>query len=252
MVSIPDPHQPYRAREPYASQVKPEDVIIPATFAQEDVPDFIARHREEKDFPMLAENRKEWNRDRETTLRTVRSNYCAMIKNIDDAVGKIVQELASHDLLDNTVVMFTTDHGDLMGDHGMTGKNFLYEPAYRIPMVIRWPAAIKAGTTIDDMITTVDVMPTLLDLVGVAPSGHEEGVSAAAQLRNEQPPKPWNNVVFTHPFGYERVACFTRNGNWATIFRASRYYLTGSMILIRWRIVMQIRSVHPLLHLCVI
>ena len=184
-----------------------QDVEIPATFAQENVPDFIARHREEKDFPMKAENRKEWNRDRETTLRKVKSNYCAMVKNIDHCVGRMLDALEAQGALDNTVVVFTTDHGDLMGEHGMTGKNFLYEPAYRIPMLLRWPEKLKAGTQVDRMISTVDFMPTLLDLMDIEASGHEDGRSALPLLQGQE--IAWDDIVFSHPFGYERVTCFT-------------------------------------------
>ena len=208
MVSFPDPHQPYRAREPYASQFSPDDVVIPSSFAQEDVPDWLARDRETKDFPMKAENRKEWNRDREQTLRQVRSQYNAMTKNIDDCVGKVLASLEANGELDNTIIMFTTDHGDLMGEHGLTGKNFLYEPAYRTPMLIRWPQAIKAGTVVNDMINMIDVMPTLLDLVSIKADRDITGNSAASQLRGETV-SDWDNRIFAHPFGYERVACFT-------------------------------------------
>lgn len=207
MIGIPDPHQPYRAREPYLSMFPAEDVVIPSTFAEETVPDWIVPLRETKDFPMKAENRKEWNRDRETTLRELKRNYCAMVKHIDDGVGRIVAKLEEDGILDQTLVIFMTDHGDLMGEHGMTGKNFLYEPAYRIPMILRWPEAIPAGTTSDDMISMVDMMPTILDLVGAPQSDTAKGRSAAAQIRGER--IDWDNIVFTHPYGYERVACFT-------------------------------------------
>jgi arylsulfatase A-like enzyme len=207
MVSFPDPHQPYRAREPYRSMFPESAVHNPETFWQEDVPDFIAVHRAEKDFPMQAENRGDWNRDREATLRNVKANYCAMVKHLDDYVGRMLDELESQGILDETLVIFTTDHGDLMGEHGMTGKNFLYEPAYRIPMLLRCTGLLPAGHTVDAMISTVDFMPTLLDLLGAQPSGKEEGRSAAALLRGES--QDWDDVVFTHPFGYERVACFT-------------------------------------------
>ncbi len=207
MLSFPDPHQPYKAREPYLSQFPPETVRIPSTFAQEDVPDWIARDRETKDFPVQAENRREWNHDREQTLRDVKRNYCAMVKNMDDAVSRILAKLEQKQLLDKTLVVFTTDHGDLMGEHGMTGKNFLYEPAYRIPMILRLPGVIPAGSRCDDMISMIDMHPTFLDLLGVPQSGTATGVSAAPLIRGES--QDWNNIVFTHPYGNERVACFT-------------------------------------------
>ena len=203
----PDPHQPYRTREPYASMFPEDQVETLSTFAQENVPDFIAVHREEKDFPMQAENRKDWNRDRETTLRRVKSQYMGMVKNIDDCVGKMVAALDEQGVLDNTIVVFTTDHGDLMGEHGMTGKNFLYEPAYRIPFVVRWPEKIPAGHIVDDMVTMIDFAPTILDLAGADHSGAETGVSAAKQLTGTTD-ESWRNEVFTHPFT-ERVAYFT-------------------------------------------
>ena len=209
MVSFPDPHQPYRAREPYASQFPPETIHMPSTFSRTDVPDWLAREREKKDFPIQEENRRDWNRDRAATLYQVRGQYLAMIKHIDDCIGRLLQHLEEKGLLDSTLIMFTTDHGDLMGEQGMTGKNFLHETAYRIPMVLRLPGTIPTGTVITDMLSTIDVMPTVLDLVGAPHSTTEDGRSAAAQLRAGSNSDEWEQVIFTHPFGNERVACFT-------------------------------------------
>ena len=206
MVSFPDPHQPYESREPYVSMFPQDEVKIPDSFHQADVPDWIARDRETKDFPMTETS---WCTNREQRLRQLKANYCAMVKHIDDAVGRLLADLEQRGILDETIVIFTTDHGDLMGEHGMSGKNFLYEPAYRVPFVIRHPGIIPAGTNIEAMISTVDVMPTLLDLVGVAASGREEGQSAAAMIRGAQAHPDWPTRVFTHPYGYNRVACFS-------------------------------------------
>lgn len=205
MVSFPDPHQPYQAREPYASMFPPDEVDIPTTFWQQDVPDWIARDREDKDFPMATD--KPWCPDREQRIRQLKSQYCAMVKHLDDCVGRLLDGLETNGLLDDTIVLFTTDHGDLMGEHGMSGKNYLYEPAYRVPFLIRWPEKLTAGRVVDRMVSTVDVMPTLLDLMHVPLSGQEEGRSALALLEGQ--PCDWDDVVFTHPYGFNRVACFT-------------------------------------------
>ena len=187
MVSFPDPHQPYKAREPYRSQFPESEIEIPSTFWQEDIPDWLDRHREADYFPMCEENRGPWSMDREKALREVKANYLAMIKHLDDCVGQLYAGLEQHGILDETVIVFTTDHGDLMGEHGLTQKEYLYEVPYRIPFIIRWPEKITSNETRDQFMTTQETSSLKID-------------------QNDDSNRPY---VFTHPFTFDRVACFS-------------------------------------------
>jgi arylsulfatase A-like enzyme len=119
---------------------------------------------------------------REARCRAAKAQYCGEVKCIDDNVGRILDCLRERAVLDRTVVVFTTDHGEYMGEHGLYGKNQLYETAYRIPFLVRWPEKVPSGTVVDSIVSTVDVQPTLLGLMGIEPSAREQGVDASDAL----------------------------------------------------------------------
>lgn len=95
------------------------------------------------------------------------SNYYGLISEIDDWVGKILDKLEEHKLTDNTLVIFTSDHGEMLGAHGMREKNVFYEESAHIPLLIRLPNEIKAGTKVDRYVSLVDLFPTILDYLNV-------------------------------------------------------------------------------------
>ena len=105
------------------------------------------------------------------------------------------------------MVVFTTDHGEYAGEHGFHGKNALYETAYRIPLIIHWPAGLGAGVRLEHMLSTVDFQPTLLDLLGVPACGREQGRSAAGLLRGQA--GDWDDVAFLHHPRHDRAGIFT-------------------------------------------
>ena len=131
-----------------------------------------------------------------------------MVKLIDDCVGKMLDALREKGILDNTIVVFTSDHGEYLGEHGLMGKNQLYETAYRVPMLIRWPEKIAAGTRIDRMVGSVDFMPTILTLMGFEPCGREHGRDASALLRGED--TKWDDACHIH-HDRNRAGVFTPN-----------------------------------------
>ncbi len=104
--------------------------------------------------------------------RLIRAAYCAMIDLIDAEVGRMVAALERTGQLDDTIVIFTSDHGEMLGDHGLYLKGpFFYEPAVRVPFIVSWPGKIPAGRTSDALVEAVDIAPTLLEAAGqpVAP-----------------------------------------------------------------------------------
>ncbi|MBK9733315.1 MAG: sulfatase-like hydrolase/transferase [Chitinophagaceae bacterium] len=94
--------------------------------------------------------------------------YYEMMAGLDDAIGKILQKLTDLSILDNTIVIFTSDNGAMFGEHGLFLKRFAYDPSSRVPLFIRYPAWFNNETVIDDQLTlNVDLAPTLLDAAGI-------------------------------------------------------------------------------------
>ena len=177
MLSIPDPHAPFPVRPPYDTMFKPENMPIPANFADANIAEW-AKENQDTYYNLN-------DTERESKLRKQRALYCGMVKLIDDCVGEIVAELENQRIADNTIIVFTSDHGDYLGQHGLFGKNIMYEDAYRIPMIIRCPEKIRKGITVDSIFSTVDFQPTILKLMGCTPSGREEGCDKSAILAGE-------------------------------------------------------------------
>lgn len=197
MVSIPDPHTPFSVRAPYDTMYDPADMPVPSTFTEETLPDWAlweedGRRYTKKGFPIDDPAREE-------RLRREMAQYCGMVKCIDDNVGKILTAVEEQGLSENTIVVFTTDHGEYLGEHGLTGKNKLYETAYRIPMLIRWPEHIQPGSQLDSFVTTVDFQTTLLGLLGIGACGREQGRDASSLLLGKDLDEPWQNQAFIHP-----------------------------------------------------
>ena len=189
MVSIPDPHAPFPVRSPYDTMFSPDEMPIPANFADANIADW-AKNCQDQHYNLN-------DPERETKLRKQRALYCGMVKLIDDCVGKILNELERLDILDNTIVVFTSDHGDYLGQHGLFGKNMMYEDAYRIPMIIRYPEKIKAGTVIDSIFSTVDFQPTILGLMEAPLSNREQGHDGSTILAGKTIPE-WKNEAYLY------------------------------------------------------
>ncbi len=203
MLSIPDPHTPFTVRAPYDTMYNPEKVRIPVSFNQEHIPDW-AEYDEwgrNNDFPFNMKNR-------EKLFRQYKSQYLGEVKCIDDNVGRILARLKELDIIDETIIVFTTDHGEYMGEHGMLYKNNLYESAYGIPFLIRWPKKVEKGLSIDETITVVDFQQTILGLMEYPPSGREQGRDASKLLMGEK--VPWINEMYIHPNDVPRTGIITR------------------------------------------
>lgn len=102
-------------------------------------------------------------------VRRIRAAYYTSISMVDHAVGRIIDHLESTGVLDDTLIIFTSDHGEMLGDHGRYQKMKPYESSAHIPFVVRWPKAFKGGTTEDRFVDLLDIMPTALDAAGVQP-----------------------------------------------------------------------------------
>lgn len=91
--------------------------------------------------------------------------YHAMVANLDDNIGRLMRAVDELGLAEDTIVIFTSDHGECFGAHGRRAKNIFYEEAVRVPFLMRWPGRLQAGGTCDVCLNTVDIMPTLLSML---------------------------------------------------------------------------------------
>jgi len=123
-----------------------------------------------------ADNWGRLNPKQRKMLQTWRRLYYAMTANLDWNIGRLLNALEQAGLSDNTIVVFSSDHGEMFGAHGRRAKNIFYEEAARIPLLIRWPKKIRAGTVSDACISTVDIMPTILSLMDMKVPEEVEGM----------------------------------------------------------------------------
>jgi len=118
-------------------------------------------------------------------------NYFAAITGIDEQIGRILETLQAEGLDENTIVVFTSDHGEMMGSHGLMGKNVWYDESYLVPFIIRWPEKIQPGQD-DFFLSAPDFMPTLLNLMGQGDDVPErvEGLDLSAAFLGRDGERP--------------------------------------------------------------
>ncbi|HOX55333.1 MAG TPA: sulfatase [Candidatus Paceibacterota bacterium] len=128
-------------------------------------------------------------RERQSIPRWLRVYY-AMTANLDWNMGRLLQAIDAAGLRSNTIVVFTSDHGEMMGAQGRRAKNIFYEEAVRVPFIIRWPDRIPAGATTDACLNTPDIMPTLLGLAGLPVPAKVEGMDLSHCALGRPGPEP--------------------------------------------------------------
>lgn len=183
--SFQDPHPPYVVPEPWASMYNPDDVepgaLVPGELdrmplwhrlTQEENPDF----SQWQETPFANHGFTSHLIDGADLRKNV-AIYYGMMSFIDDAVGSILARLDELGIADNTLVVFTTDHGHFLGQHGLITKGaFHYEDLLRIPMLVRFPGRIPAGTHSEALQSLIDLAPTFLAAAGAEIPGQMQGV----------------------------------------------------------------------------
>src|SRR5262249_5862719 len=112
-------------------------------------------------------------------------DYLATVQSVDDSVGAVLQALDRLKLARNTIVIYTSDQGFFLGDHGLFDKRFMYEESLRMPFLVRWPAVLKPGSRIDAMGLNVDFAETFLDAAHVPIPPDMQGRSLVPLLRGQ-------------------------------------------------------------------
>ncbi len=191
-VAFKEPHGPFNYFDPKSpNSYADSELPISPTFTTKDFesqPDFIRKSLGADGSRKRLENPSAAQQQLRTIYRT--------ITRADQALGEILAELERLQLSDNTVVIFTSDHGDLMGDHGLSGKWLMYENSIRVPMIVYDPRIDKthAGTRRDEMVLSIDLAPTLLALAGLDAPQAMQGADMMPIVKRES--VPWRNHYF--------------------------------------------------------
>ncbi len=152
------PHSPILPVEPYYSMYPPKDMPVPASIDDDMSNSPYAEANGRDRLPEYRDKNK---------IKYMISNYYGLIKEIDDWVGAILNTLDKHGLTDNTLVIFMSDHGEMLGSHGMREKNVFYEESAHIPLMIRFPRQIKSNTKVDGYVSLVDLFATIMDYLKI-------------------------------------------------------------------------------------
>ena len=160
-VSFPDPHEPWVAPARYAAMFPPDSIQMPPW--HDDEFDDRAPERNRVLNRMLGVGQ-----DDPDDVRRLMGVYHGMVRFIDDALGQIMRALDDLGLRENTIVVFCSDHGDFMGEHGMQCKGgVFYDCLTRVPLIISWPGQIPEGEREGSMVSLIDIVPTVLGLQGL-------------------------------------------------------------------------------------
>ncbi len=147
-------------------------------------------------------------------------DYLACIASVDDNVGRLLDYLEETGLADNTIVVYTSDQGFYLGEHGWFDKRFMYEESLRTPLLIRWPGKIKPGSVCDEMVQNLDFAETFLDAAGVTIPDDMQGQSIVPLLNGETPDS-WRDAIYYHYYEYPAVHMVKRHYG----IRTDRYKL---------------------------
>ena len=154
--------------------------------------------------------------------RVLQAAYYAMIKQIDDQVGRMLDVLEDTEQRDNTVIIFTSDHGESLGDHGLIQKGCrFYEGLTRVPLIISWPGRFQQGVVSEALVELTDIAPTLLELAGMRVPDRVQGRSLLPILTGEVSPHEHREYVRSEYFDTLQEP----DGSYATMYRNRRYKL---------------------------
>ena len=130
-------------------------------------------------------------------------DYLATVLSVDEGIGRVLECLEKEGELDNTIVVYTSDQGFFLGEHGWFDKRFMYEECQRMPLIVRYPKAIKAGSVSSALCMNVDFAPTFLDFAGVEIPSDIQGESLKRVLENGgKTPEDWRKAVYYHYYEY--------------------------------------------------
>jgi arylsulfatase A-like enzyme len=147
-------------------------------------------------------------------------NYLRCIRALDEGVGRLLDELAASGLADNTIVVYASDQGFFLGEHGWYDKRWMYEESLRLPLIVRWPGVTAPGSTNDALVQNLDFASTFLAAAGITPPAQMQGRSLVPLLRGATP-DDWRDAIYYHYFEFPAVHMVARHYG----IRTERYKL---------------------------
>ncbi len=185
-----DPHSPYRAPEPWGSMYDPEDIPIPVKSMEE-----LEGYPPELKRLAHTEFRRNPEVPIDEAIKKGVAIYMGMVSHIDDQLGRLLDGLEEMGIIDDTIILFTSDHGDMLGEHWFLAKLlYFYNGVLKVPGIMAGPG-VPQGKCLDGLAETVDLMPTLLDLAGVEIPPSVQGKSWLPVLNGED--KVLHNETYT-------------------------------------------------------
>ncbi len=147
-------------------------------------------------------------------------NYLRSVRGVDESVETIQDTLAELDLDDNTIVIYSSDQGFYIGDHGWYDKRWMYEESLKMPFIVKWPGVTNPGSKTNKMVQNLDYAETFLDIAGAKIPDDMQGMSLVPLLKGENP-KDWRNAIYYHYYEYPSVHMVPRHNG----IRTNRYKL---------------------------
>ncbi len=196
------PHRPFTPAPRHKDMYSDFDFPYPETFDDDYATRKIAQLAEDMkfdislagDYPDLPEKLSPEEKKKWIYQRFVKDHYRA-VYGVDENLGKILDYLDERGMADTTLIIYTSDNGFFLGEHGWYDKRFMYEPSLRIPLIMRYPALDFRGKVIDDMVLNVDVAPTILDAAGIRIPESVHGKSLIPLMHGDLP-TPWRSSIY--------------------------------------------------------
>lgn len=214
-INIYDPHPPFIPPEEYQKKFNPNDMPGP-NFRESD----LAQQKKLAaiDFQGTPKTPNECD------AKTAQANYYAMIAQIDDQLNRILEVLDKTGQKENTLIIFTSDHGEMLGDHGLMYKGCrFYEGLVKVPLIFSMPGSLQHNQKCNGLVELLDLSATLLDVAGVEIPQHHQGNSLWPILIGEEPGENIRSSVRCEYFD-ALDTCFTGGtGTFATMYRDERY-----------------------------
>lgn len=151
-------------------------------------------------------------------------DYLACVSSVDDNVGRVLNYLDDSQLADNTIVIYTSDQGFYLGEHGWFDKRFIYNESFKTPLLVKWPNTIKAGITNEEMVQNLDFAQTMLEAAQITAPDDMQGESLMPLLTSNE--KAWTrNAVYYHYYEYPAVHQVKRHYGIVTIdYKLAHFY----------------------------
>ncbi len=157
-------------------------------------------------------------------------NYLRSIRGVDDSVGRLMAYLEESGLADNTIVIYSSDQGFYLGDHGWYDKRWMYEESLKMPLIVKWPGVTMPGTVNADLVQNLDYAQTFLELTGAEVPSDMQGLSLVPILKGER--TQWRDAIYYHYFEFPGVHRVARHIG----IRTDRYKLMRFYQLDEWEL----------------